>query len=411
MLHVQPSDAYSFLVSYKPFPGKEPIRKDIHSEQFRKLNGGKPSESAKVLAQKPAFGNILQAAQTSQPKAAPPELPGTMKQVCEMPKPTGTVSIIIGHCREICSPDKSQSIVRMFSKFQDTTIDRIQARLNCWFHCQSLENGDVVFSISPKRSSNKSQEEVYRDSCRVFLKELIELGTNNDSLDLFRILEKQKDPSCDVEHDSDGRWITSCDVEHDSSGRWIIFNGSYKNYPLDQYEQIRDSFSSNIRERRALEKMLLCRFSLDFLSRNANVLVMKAEPSASVILSDDPDSFYAKIMRRARGFLDAWLQEVETIPRYSSKTLPMSQVFEKNQERFLSFPAKQDTRPIVSVLTNDPKDGSSMSLGNPRSNPEAGWERFAAANNATDLDRLLLEEQVKVIFHQLFAMQPFTDFS
>ena len=370
---------------------------DIHSQKCRKLNGGMPSESARVLALKSGFGNILQSAQNSQSRAAPSELPGTMNQVCEMPKPTGTVSIVIGHCREICSPNKSQRIFRTFSKFQQTTIDRIQARLNCEFHCRSSENGDLVFSISPIRSSNKAREEVYRDRCRIFLKSLIELSTNNNSLDLFHLLEKQEDPSCDV--------------EHDSSGRWIIFNGSYKNYPLDQYEQIRDSFSSNIRERRALEEKLHCRFSLDFLSRNANVLVMKAEPSASVTLSDDPDSLYAKTMRRARGFLDAWLQEVETIPRYSSKTLPMSQVFEKNQERFLTLPAKQDTPPIVSVLTNDPKDGSSMSLGNPRSNPEAGWERFAAANNATDLDRLLLEEQVKVIFHQLFAMQAFTDFS
>jgi hypothetical protein len=384
---------------------------DIHSKKCLKLNGGKPSESARVLAQKPAFGNILQSAQTPQSRAAPSELPGTMNQVCEMPKPTGTVSIVIGHCREICSPNKSQRIFRTFSKFQQTTIDRIQARLNCEFHCRSSENGDLVFSISPIRSSNKAREEVYRDRCRVFLKSLIELGTDNDSLDLFQILEEQKDPSCDVEHDSDGRWITSCDVEHDSSGRWIIFNGSYKNYPLDQYEQIRDSFSSNIRERRALEEKLHCRFSLDFLSRNANVLVMKAEPSDSAILPDNPDSLYAETMRKARGFLDAWLHEVEKIPRYSSETLPMSQFFEKNQERFLSVPVKQDTRPIVSVLTNDPKDGSSMSLVNPRSNPEAGWERFAAANNATDVDRLLLEEQVKVIFHQLFAMQAFTDFS
>jgi hypothetical protein len=396
MLHVQPSDAYLFLVSYEPFPGKEPIGKDIHSEQFRKLNGGKPSESAKVLARKPAFGNILQSAQTSQSKAAPSELPGTMIQVCEMPKPAGTVSIIIGNCREICSPDKSQSSFRMFSKFQHTTIDRIQARLNCKFQCCSSENGDVVFSISPIRSSNKAREEVYRDRCRIFLKSLIELGTNNDSLDLFQILEEQKD--------------SSCNVELESSGRWIIFNGSYKNYPLDQYEQVRDSFSSNMRERRALEKKLRCRFSLDFLTRNANVLVMKAEPSDSAILPDDPDSLYAETVRKARGFLDAWLHEVEKIPRYSSETLPMSQFFENNQERFLSVPFKQDTRPIVSVLANDPKNGSSMALGDPRSNLEAGWERYAAANHATDVDRLLLEEQVKVIFHQLFARQPFTDF-
>jgi hypothetical protein len=269
------------------------------------------------------------------------------------------------------SRKSGEKIYQLFSNISRAQKHEIQTFLKCSIHIyQHPQTRNIVLWNLPLEVGDLLSKELGRRFLRKWLKDATKCMEIIQP-DSRSILTKLNDPAYMVLDDKEACWIS--------------IDGNLQQYSLDTTERILDSFSDDIEKRQKVEEWLQCRLTFVLSRKNSNLLILLVNSSYEIIGSDK-----MKIEQGAYQFLKAWIGDVSSKIKEGSghSIYDFWVTYNPGLRNESEFEDKYSVRQSYKMTYEHPD----INLDN----LEIGWEEYTRVYHITDIDRLIIEEKVKV---------------